>query len=84
VREGWRIERVAFDIDEHSTGEALYRVHARDRVFDFVVYGFQPDLSSQIEHVVAQHAVDVPMEAIVDFATQLEQRGSGDAPRLIR
>ncbi|OZI64234.1 type I polyketide synthase [Bordetella genomosp. 1] len=44
----------------------------------------QPDLSSQIEHVVAQHAVDVPMEAIVDFATQLEQRGSGDAPRLIR
>ena len=43
-----------------------------------------PAVSSQIEQVVAQHAVDVPLEAIADFATHLEQRADAGAPRMIR
>ena len=43
-----------------------------------------PAIASQIEQVVAQHAVDVPMEAIADFASHIEQRADAGAPRMIR
>ncbi|MFJ1299445.1 SDR family NAD(P)-dependent oxidoreductase [Pseudomonadota bacterium AL_CKDN230030165-1A_HGKHYDSX7] len=46
--------------------------------------GQAPAISSQIEQVVAQHAVDVPMEAIADFASHIEQRAEAGAPRMIR
>ncbi|GAA1963127.1 hypothetical protein [Agromyces allii] len=72
VREGWRIERVAFDIDENSSGEALYRVHARDRVFDFVVYGFEPDLSSRTGRITEKNW-DM-MAALIEGETTPESR----------
>lgn len=72
VREGWRIERLAFDIDERSQGEALYRVHARDRVFDFVVYGFEPDLTSRTGRITEKNW-DM-MAALIEGETTPESR----------
>jgi len=55
VAEGWTIERVAFDVNERSEGDALYRVRAGERVFDFVVFGFEPDLTSRTGRITEKN-----------------------------
>ncbi|MHC9292528.1 hypothetical protein ACRCUN_08660 [Mycobacterium sp. LTG2003] len=72
VREQWTFERVYFDIDEKSCGEALYRVRAGSHVFDFVVFGFEPDPEGRTGRIT-QKNWDM-MAALVDGETTPEDR----------
>lgn len=72
VRERWTVETVAFDIDERSQGEALYRIRTGDRVFDFVVFGFEPDLTSRTGRITEKNW-DM-MAALIEGETTEEDR----------
>ena len=72
-RESWTFERVAFDIDERADGEALYRVHAGEgRVFDFVVFSFEPTLDGRTGRITGQNW-DM-MGALIEGPTTAEDR----------
>lgn len=51
-RERWRIEIVRFDIDDRARGDALYRVHAPGRTFDFMVFSFEPKLEGRTGRII--------------------------------
>jgi hypothetical protein len=51
VRHGWRIERLAFDIDANGEGDALYRVHAGEHVLDFVAFAFPPSEQERTQRI---------------------------------
>lgn len=51
-RERWPIEIVTFDIDDRARGEALYRVHAPGRTFDFMVFSFEPKLEGRTGRII--------------------------------
>lgn len=72
VREQWSVERVYFDIDEHSRGEALYRIRTGAYVFDFVCFGFEPDREGRTGRIT-QKNWDM-MAALVDGETSAEDR----------
>jgi hypothetical protein len=72
VEEGWTFERISFNINERSEGDALYRVHAGDRVFDFVAFGFEPDLSSRTGRITEKNW-DM-MGALIEGETTTEDR----------
>lgn len=42
LREGWRVERRSLTVEADGSGEAVYRIHAADRVMDFVAFAFPP------------------------------------------
>ena len=72
-REQWRFERVSMDIDARAEGEALYRVHAGGgRVFDFVVYSFEPTLHGRTGRITGQNW-DM-MGALIEGPTTAEDR----------
>lgn len=55
-RENWRFERVSLEINERAEGEALYRVHTQGgRVFDFVIYSFEPTLDGRTGRITGQN-----------------------------
>jgi hypothetical protein len=55
-QEGWTFERVHFDVDARAEGEALYRVHAAaGRVFDFVIFSFEPTLDGRTGRITGQN-----------------------------
>jgi hypothetical protein len=72
VAEQWRFERVFFDIDADSNGEALYRVRTGDRVFDFVVYSYAPDHNGRTGRIT-QRNWDM-MAALIDGESTPEER----------
>lgn len=51
-RERWCIEIVRFDIDERARGDALYRIHAPGRTFDFMVFSFEPKLEGRTGRII--------------------------------
>ena len=51
-RERWPIEIVRFEIDDRARGEALYRVHAPGRTFDFMVFSFEPKLEGRTGRII--------------------------------
>jgi hypothetical protein len=55
VTEQWTFERVFFEVNERSEGDALYRVRAGDRVFDFIAFGFEPDLTSRTGRITEKN-----------------------------
>lgn len=82
-RERWRFERVFIDIDERAEGEALYRVHAEGgRVFDFVVYSFEPTLDGRTGRITGQNW-DM-MGALIEGPTTAEDRAAtrAELPKL--
>ncbi|MFJ1898107.1 hypothetical protein [Streptomyces sp. NPDC088115] len=42
LREHWRVERRSLTVGTDGSGEAVYRIHAPDRVMDFVAFAFPP------------------------------------------
>ncbi|MFJ4839018.1 hypothetical protein [Streptomyces sp. NPDC088746] len=42
LREDWRVERRSLTVEADGSGEAVYRIHAADRVMDFVAFAFPP------------------------------------------
>jgi hypothetical protein len=72
VRERWSVQMVSFEIDERSQGEALYRVRAGERIFDFIVFGFEPDLTSRTGRITEKNW-DM-MAAVVEGETTEEDR----------
>ncbi|MFB4421859.1 hypothetical protein C5F59_012290 [Streptomyces sp. QL37] len=42
LRENWRVERRSLTVEADGSGEAVYRIHAGDRVMDFVAFAFPP------------------------------------------
>ena len=42
-------------VPERSEGDALYRVRAGECVFDFVVFGFEPDLTSRTGRITEKN-----------------------------
>lgn len=52
IRERWRIEIVKFDIDDRARGDALYRIHAPGRTFDFMVFSFEPKLEGRTGRII--------------------------------
>lgn len=56
VSERWRISRVEFEVDERGAGDAVYRVDAAGRVFDFVVFSFAPaPPDARTDRIIGQH-----------------------------
>lgn len=72
VAERWTIERVSFDVNDRSEGDALYRVRAGERVFDFVAFGFEPDLTSRTGRITEKNW-DM-MGALIEGETTPETR----------
>ncbi|WP_449280877.1 hypothetical protein [Leucobacter sp.] len=74
-QEGWTFERVHFDVDARAEGEALYRVHATaGRVFDFVIYSFEPTLDGRTGRITGQNW-DM-MGALIEGPTTAEDRAT--------
>ena len=82
-RESWTFELVHFDIDDRAEGEALYRVHAgAGRVFDFVVFSFEPTLDGRTGRITGQNW-DM-MGALIEGPTTAEDRATtrSELPKL--
>ncbi|GAA1005119.1 hypothetical protein Aple_036190 [Acrocarpospora pleiomorpha] len=66
IDQGWRIERLVFDVDEHGAGDAVYRVHAGGRTLDFVAFAFTPSAQERTQRIFDQ-SWDM-MGALIDGA----------------
>ncbi|WP_028921886.1 hypothetical protein [Pseudonocardia acaciae] len=52
IAQRWRVEQVRFDVDDRARGEAVYRVHAPGRSFDFMVFSFEPVLEGRTGRII--------------------------------
>ena len=82
-REAWTFEKVAFDVNDRAEGEALYRITAGGgRVFDFVVFSFEPTMDGRTGRITGQNW-DM-MGALIEGPTTAEDRATtrAELPKL--
>ncbi len=53
-REGWKIKRIQFDLDDQGYGEALYSIETPNGVFSFIVFSQHVDDQERTDRVIAQ------------------------------
>lgn len=52
-REGWKIQRLQFDLDEQGYGEAVYSIEVGDQIFSFIVFSQHLDDQERSDRVIA-------------------------------